>query len=233
MITVHVLAYNESKLIQFFIDHYRSRFKNCEIVVFDNQSTDDTKEIALRNSCKVIEYDTNNQINDMMYLQIKNNCWKQASTDWVLVCDIDELLDINEKQLKKEQEAYVTVIKPEAYHMVNLADDFCLDKIDLGIRDGRYDKCLLFNKKFINEINYLPGAHECRPIGRVKFQKRPYKLLHYKYINQEYIIDRYKMYTSRLSDVNIKYNMGSYYRNEEQSIREDFSEQRKKAVKII
>src|SRR3990167_11265325 len=100
MITVYTITYNESLLIQFMIDHYRSRFPDCRIVVYDNISTDDTVKIALANGCEVIPYDTNGQIQDSHYIQIKNNCWKDAKTDWVLICDMDELLDINTAQLK-------------------------------------------------------------------------------------------------------------------------------------
>jgi len=32
MITVHTMAYNEEVLIQFMIDHYRSRFPKCHAV---------------------------------------------------------------------------------------------------------------------------------------------------------------------------------------------------------
>ena len=60
------------------------------------------KEIALANKCKVIQYNTNDQIDDNKYLEIKNNCWKKAKTDWVLVCDVDELLNITYSDLVRE-----------------------------------------------------------------------------------------------------------------------------------
>ena len=53
MITVYTMAYNEEVFLQYMIDHYRSKFPNCHIVVYDNQSTDRTIEIALRNNCEV------------------------------------------------------------------------------------------------------------------------------------------------------------------------------------
>ena len=104
MITVYTIAYNEELIMQFMIDHYRSRFPGCNIVVYDNMSTDNTTKIARANDCEVIQYDTNNQIQDRRYIEIKNNCWKNALTEWVLICDMDELLDINAEQLKKEEE---------------------------------------------------------------------------------------------------------------------------------
>jgi hypothetical protein len=80
MITIYTIAYNEEIFIQFMIDHYRSRFPNCHIVVYDNESTDNTVAIAKANNCEVITYCTNNQIQDRKYLEIKNNCWKKSKT---------------------------------------------------------------------------------------------------------------------------------------------------------
>ena len=93
-ITIYTIAYNESILIKFMIEHYRSRFPNCHIIVYDNYSTDNTVEIASALGCEIRYFDTNNQIFDNKYLELKNNFWRDAQTDWVLVCDVDELLNI-------------------------------------------------------------------------------------------------------------------------------------------
>ena len=98
MVTIYNISFNEEVILQKFIDHYKYQFPNCEIVIYDNQSTDKTKEIAIKNGCKVLEYDSNNQIRDDLYLEIKNNCWKKASTDWVLIVDTDEFIYISEEQ---------------------------------------------------------------------------------------------------------------------------------------
>ena len=49
MITIFTIAYNESVLMKFMIDHYRSKFPNCRIVVYDNMSTDGCDKIASYN----------------------------------------------------------------------------------------------------------------------------------------------------------------------------------------
>src|SRR5574338_784266 len=113
MITVHVIAYNEEKFFPFMIKHYRERFPNCHIVLYDNYSTDHTVDIAKYHNVEVQYMDTNNTINDLKYLEVKNHCWKSAKTDWVLVCDMDELLDISENDLKYEESIGHTVIKGE------------------------------------------------------------------------------------------------------------------------
>jgi glycosyltransferase involved in cell wall biosynthesis len=233
MITVYTIAFNEEVFIQFMIDHYRSRFKDCNIVVYDNESTDKTREIALNNNCQVISYSTGDKISDSKYLQIKNNCWKQAETDWVLVCDMDELLDLNEKDLVKEESLKTSIIRSEAYNMVNMNDDYDLANIKHGSRCSPYDKYYCFNKTMISEIRYEPGCHNAKPIGNIKLSQDCYKLYHYKCINPDFQVARYKLYESRLSEENKKNRWGEHYLNAEEQIRNGFPLWRNAAVKII
>ena len=144
---LYALAYNEEVLIEKFILHYRDRFPNCAITIYDNQSTDRTKEIALSYGCQVMDHYTNNEIRDDLYLEIKNNCWKKANTSWVLIADADEFLDINQEQLQKED---CSIILSKGYNMVNLEDDLIFENIKFGIRAKQYDKYYLFNKSKIN-----------------------------------------------------------------------------------
>ncbi len=76
MITIYTMAYNEDVFLQYMINHYRSRFSNCHIVLFDNESTDNTRQIALDNNCEVKDFKTNNTIDDLKIQHLKNNCWK-------------------------------------------------------------------------------------------------------------------------------------------------------------
>lgn len=204
------------------IDHYRKRFPNCHIVVYDNESTDQTITIAKNNNCEIISYNTNNQISDSKYLEIKNNCWKSAKTDWVLVCDVDELLNITEDQLKEEDNSGITIIKSEAYNMINMYDNFDLVNIKHGSRCSPYDKSYLFKKSVISEIRYSPGCHSCSPLGIVRFGKQPYKLYHYKCINPDFHAARYKDYAGRLSAENIRNGWGSHYSQDEQAIKNGY-----------
>ncbi len=232
MLTVYTIAFNEEVLIQFMIDHYRERFANCHIVIYDNESNDNTVAIAKANNCEVITYSTNNQISDRKYLEIKNNCWKSAKTDWVLVCDIDELLDFTKEDLAREESAGTNILRSEAYNMINMEDNFNLAEIKYGSRCPPYDKSFCFNKKIITEINYNPGCHGCTPVGAVKYSRGVYKLYHYKCINPEYQIARYKMYEQRLSDENRKHGWGGHYIKAGEDIKNGFPSWRADAIKI-
>lgn len=232
MITIYSIVYNEEIILKHFIDHYRSRFSNCRIVLYDNISSDNTRIIAKENNCEVYDFETNGQINEFEYLKIKNNCWKSANTDWVLVCDADEFLDINKKQLVREASRGTSIIKPLGYNMVNMNDDLNIDRMEYGVRSEPYDKCVLFNKKLLNEINYAVGCHTCAPTGKVRFNKESYNLYHYKYINKDYLVQRYNIFSARLSQVNLKYGMGYQYNFGKEKIIKDFDDIRAAAIKL-
>lgn len=227
------MAYNEELLLQFMIDHYRSRFPDCHIVVNDNESTDRTKEIALSNNCEVLTYSTNSLVDDIKLRDLKNNCWRSAKTDWVLVCDVDELLDINEKDLENEDQLGSTIIKSEGYTMVNMEDNYDFINIKHGIRDTQYDKFFLFNKKKVLNINYECGAHQANPSGLIKFSNTAYKLYHWRFIHPDLTIIRNKMTAPRLSTINLKTGMGAYVLESEETSRIAFEDIRKRVKKIL
>jgi glycosyltransferase involved in cell wall biosynthesis len=215
------------------LNHYKSRFPECNFVLYDNYSTDKTNEIAKNNGCEIIMYDTNNQVDDQKLTHLKNNCWKNAKTDWVLVCDVDELLEINADNLKKEEEKNVTIINSIAYNMVNMEDNFDFANIKYGSRCPPYDKRLLFNKKFIQEINYCPGGHMCSPIGVAKYSDSEYTLYHHNGYNIEYLIFRHLETAKRLSALNKRNGWGFQYLDPPEKKREMMLGARGYVTKII
>lgn len=228
-LTIYTICFNEQFILPFFIKWYRDRFPNCKIIIYDNYSTDNTVKIALENNCEVRQYDTGGKLSDSKYLEIKNNCWKDANTDWVIVCDADEFLEIKPEDLNTDQ----TLYKSKGYNMCNVENlDNVLD-IKHGIEAVQYDKVICFNKLYIKEINYTPGCHSCNPKGDVIYTPKRPKLLHMKFINEDLLVDKYKLYASRLSDENIKNSWGYHYSSKEQEIRESFKNHLKLAKEII
>ena len=116
MITIYTITYNEQFILPHFIKWYRDKFPDCRIVIYDNESTDNTVGIAYENNCEVVFYSTNNKLTDSKYLEIKNNCWKDANTDWVVVCDADEFLEVDKNMLNTDQ----TIYKSKGYNMCNV-----------------------------------------------------------------------------------------------------------------
>lgn len=236
MITIFTISFNEELMMPYFIKHYRKMFPDCRIVVYDNESEDRTVEIV--NSypnTEVRTYSTGGKLNDQIYLEIKNNCWKDAETDWVLVCDVDEHLYIISGHIIYEDSVRVSVIKGKAYNMVGFfehEEDVKINEIDYGVRAESYDKYYLFNRKKIKEIFYGPGCHSASPQGRVKYSSESYILRHYKYIHPDYMVRRHKLFASRLSEINLKRGYGSHYLYSEEKIREEFNQARQQSHEI-
>lgn len=209
--TIYTITYNEEVFIQYFIDHYRSKFPGCDIVIYDNMSTDNTVKIANENNCNVISFDTNDKFMDSKHLQIKNNCWKNSKNQWALICDADELVQISLEELIEEDRLGSTIIKFEGYNMVNLEENNNFKNMTNGARAIQYDKNYLFNTKLLTDINYSPGCHSADPKGTIKYSDNVYKACHFKWLNKEYVINRYRLCADRLSEENKKNQWGYHY----------------------
>jgi len=234
MITIYTICYNEELMLPFFIRHYRKQFPDCKIVVYDNQSSDSSVSIAKAAGCEVITYDTGGKLDDAAYLQIKNNCWKEADdTDWVLVCDVDEHFTANNKTLSICDIYGYSIVKSEGWNMTNMADDLDIEAIEMGVRAPSYDKIYAFNKRKIKEVNYSPGCHGASPLGDVVVSTHPYICKHYKYINIDYMIDRHAMFAKRMSPNNRAKGYGAHYDYPPERIRQEFENARLNAQIVL
>lgn len=218
-VEVLVITFNEESLLPHFIQHYKTQF-NASIVVYDNQSTDKTTQIAKDLGCTVKTFDSKNQINDNHYLYIKNYLWKQSKSDWVIIVDCDEFLELD--FCIKE----FTIVGAHGYDIVGDVTS------RIGVFNPAYCKRTMLRPKAIHSINYSPGCHSCKPEGQI-FSSGPATLLHRKYLSEEYVYNRHLMYKERLSEVNKKYGWGIEYQSiTRESIKEKFESLRKNAILI-
>lgn len=219
-IEAFILCWNEEKLIQHTINHYKT-FCN-KITIIDNESTDNTLEIARKNNINIKQYNTNNKLQDSAYVYLKNNVWKQSTADFVVVCDMDEYLYHPDliNQLKEAKKNGVGVFQTEGYNMVTQSfpeDYFTLLTIQIktGVRATNFDKLIIFSPNIMEEMLYGPGAHTCNPLYKRNASRVTHpiklKLLHYKYLGIDYLIDKHAKYASRLSEYNKKNNFGGEY----------------------
>ena len=100
---VYILCYNEEVVLPHTIEHYRRNFSDCEFTIYDNKSTDESRNIAKDLSCNLIEWESNNEIDDYKYKDIKNACWKEQKEGWAIVIDMDEWLAVNDEILNLEE----------------------------------------------------------------------------------------------------------------------------------
>lgn len=232
MLTIYTIVFNEELMLPHFIRHYRKNFPGCRIIVYDNHSTDATVRIAYSAGCEVIPYDTNNQLDDMKYLEIKNHCWQGQKERWALIADCDELCQIDRPSLYYEESMNHTVISFQGYNMVNHENSTNVPEIFKAVKDEMYSKSYLFDTTKIKEINYSPGCHVSKPVGDVLKSKNIYSCYHYKYINADLMVSRYRRNAQRMAAYGRSKGMGSHYWKGESAIRSEFESMQKISVPI-
>lgn len=211
MTEAHIIAFNEAGTIALTIKHYQAFCSR--IVLWDNHSTDHTREIAKAMHCAVKTFGREGELSDRAYLDLKNSCWKKRHPgpdhrDWVIVVDADEIL--------KEPMFYPkdkTIFKTHgwnvySYQMPN--EDWM--EITTGHDDQNYAKTVIFNPSQITDINYHIGCHVSRPRGNVQWADEVLTLFHYRCVGgPERLVERHKLYRPRMSQENVQRKWGHHY----------------------
>lgn len=243
-VDVYVLCYNEERLIPFMLDYWATFATN--VYVLDNESTDNSIKLLKnenRFNVEIITYKTNNELNDLKYLELKNNIWKNSigKCDFVMVCDMDEALfspNIIE-ELTYMKHNNMTILFPKIYNMfsnnfpIYEPNKFLHEIVCNGIEYQSFGKRVLFDPNKITEINYQPGAHQCSPVGIINYYDRnKIFLLHYKFLSIQYVLDRYRMYHERMSDINKQYKWGFQYGEESHKTINYFNSEMEKIINV-
>lgn len=220
-IEVHTIAHQEAKLVPYVMRHYWW----ADVIAYTGHSTDGT-ELALRSlGAKTVFVDTHNQANDKIFIDVKNNCWKGSKADWVIVADFDELIYHRKNIVEKLSQTKATLIRPQKFEMYSdgfpTGDGQITDLVRTGV--GGSAKYHLFRPSEIREMNFLPGAHECRPVGNVIIDDYAHDVpgaipvsddsilcLHYRNLGKEYVRQRQAYTASRLSPLNKKMGWGLF-----------------------
>ena len=241
-VACYALAYNEEIILPQFIEHYK---KFCDkIVIYDNMSTDNTKQIALDSGCEVISWEApGGGLNDQCYLEIKQNCYKKDRDDydWVISVDADEFYTHKEgiHGLQKLLEDYtrqgITLPKVIGYNMVGVgSEDLNISNINLGVEDISYSKRCIFNPTL--NMSWAWGCHPqhgqelLNQVVGIKESKTSEVILHhYKYISLSYVLKRHQSYFSRLSSFNKERGLAVHYGYDEDVLRHEYNNLLRKA----
>jgi glycosyltransferase involved in cell wall biosynthesis len=185
MISIVIIASNSQKHIRKCLDSV----KEFEVVLYLNNSTDDTKKIAQNyKNVKIIDgyFDG--------YGKTKNRAISYASNDWVFVLDSDEVMS---DELREEIIKVIKNAKYVAYYVPRLNNFF-----GKWIKHGGlypdytirlFKKSLKFNNRNVHESIDYNGDK-----GYLKNH-----LLHYAYDNIEQFIDKQNRYSSMNKKFNI------------------------------
>lgn len=233
-VEAHIIAWNEAETIHLTIRHYK---QFCDrIIIYDNFSTDNTREIAESLECEIKPFGIAGVLDDREYTKLKNNCWKGSNADWVIIVDADEILDFSEdnfQRLARLRFEEYTLVKPKGWQVVS--QDVPIEfwgEVKTGFQYDQYSKLCCFNPKEVKEIDYVHGCHVAKPKGSVRIIEAG-TLFHYRKVGGvDRLLKRYALYKDRMSDWNIRWNAGEHYRREEQRLRKEWKEEWDKSVEF-
>lgn len=210
MIEAHIIAFNESETIHLTIKHYQ---KFCQrIVLWDNHSTDNTREISKSMGCVVKTFGFQGELSDRVYMELKNECWKKNHPgydhrNWVIVVDADEIL------ASPPPNTTATIFKTQGWNVFSYdmpKNDWL--EIDNGHIENNYSKSVIFNPREIREINYHIGCHVATPKGNVIWSSETLYLFHYRNVGgPQRLIERHGLYRPRMSGENLQRHWGHHY----------------------
>jgi glycosyltransferase involved in cell wall biosynthesis len=214
-IEIHIITYNEEVMLPVTIAHYKRMFTDPIIIVHDNESTDNTVQIAIDNGCQVIPFKTNG-LSDSAYTKIKSQAHLTANADWCLCVDCDEHCYVTDDDLVELESKGVNIVRFEGWDIfanVNSPSDI---KEFIGHRVSGYDKPTLVKTGVFSKYLLEPGAHNLQELKTVNgyavnMLENTYKLIHMKHWNLEFIINRQAEFGRRLSEENRKNGWGVQY----------------------
>jgi glycosyltransferase involved in cell wall biosynthesis len=241
IVNIFILCFNESILLQHTIKHYKTRFRNCKITIYDNESTDNSVEIAKSLDCNVISFNTKG-INDIrIKANISNNCWKDVTEGWIIMIDMDEWLMITEEDLIKEEQNGTTILSTIGYQMFGESKEIDLSDIDLhSINKGMFfpgeSKHLCFLREHIAEMNYSYGCHKCKPtgkqIGNIKYSSNKYINKHMCYLGLPFLTNKMIKRYERCAEMR-KIGRSTHYTDNINKINKDYNDVGTKSKIII
>jgi len=230
-IETYCLARNEEKMIPYLMRHYGQFSK---VILLESNSTDRTVEIAKSMGADVWSFQSKDEINDLWFLELKNNCWKESTADWVIIIDSDEFV-FHPNLVKVLEETKATIFEPRLFNMYSkkfpTTNKQIYNEIKYGVEDRR--KMNLFRPKEITEINYTAGCHSAKPEGNVILSDKDIKTLHMRFLSLEYVLQRNKESLRRLSELNKQMGWGFHLYHEETMCIREFERGLRDSVKVI
>lgn len=224
-VNIYIFCFNEEVLLPHTIEHYKKYLPNSNITIVDNMSNDNSINIAKKLGCNIIQFNTGDQMNNYVKQKYANNVWKKNKKGWVIVADMDEWLCVNEKDLINENYKGSTILKVKGVNMIGESillnlKDIDLHKINYGIDNKHESKSMCFNVKYIKDMNYDVGQHNCNPNGIIKYSNKIYLNKHMEYLGLNWILNKRKNRLLRRNKNHI--NLSSHYIKSPDEVKKEY-----------
>ena len=216
-VDLYTILRNEEKILPYYLRHY-SQFVD-KIFVFDDDSTDRTKEILSQNSKVTILKPEMHGIDDHYFRSLYATAFRTRSkgaADWVICVDADEIIyhpDILSILQKCKNEGF-SIIKCEGWTMFSDSfpqnGDQIYDEIKTGVPDVWQGKPVILSPEINIKFHY--GRHNVYLLeeGLRIAESTGIKLLHYRYLGDQYCEERHLNNTERLSEKNRRGKLGRH-----------------------
>ena len=254
----YTLMYNESEIIPYVVDywiHLHSQLDEFKVVVYDNNSTDNSVELLSKYPWIEIRHFQSDGHNDVIHQQLKQDCWKESKgrADWCCVCDFDEILWSKNNTLKEELEYAdkhnfnVIGMKWYAFAGDSLPSytegTFLHQQVKRGYEQyinhteqfKHLGKFILFNPNKIKEMHWSVGQH-------ILHRVIPYMNLYVtstvvtfhinKGFGEDYFVQKRQKMFKRLSQTNLRSGMGIEYGHPEEKIRQEYRQYQAQSIDI-
>lgn len=194
-IDVYSVMRNEIQILPYFLRHYET-FAD-RIFVWDDDSDDGTREVLDKHPKVVLLGLTEHGPNDHYWI---NKLWPQYKiisrgyADWCICVDADEFVYHPSilSHLEKYKDSNINQIKCAGYTMFSeslpMTDGQIYEEITYGVPDKWSTKTVVFNPEI--DILYGIGRHRCLP--KTLEVNYDFKLLHYRYLGFDYMVERCK-----------------------------------------
>jgi len=202
------IAYNEEILIPYWVRHYVT-FCDKVVVYVDVDTDDATTILAEAEGAEVRSYEGDG-LDDLAFVAFAEEHYPEARghADWVIWTDADEILyhpqiEQRLRELRRQKVNYPTVT---GYSMTADAVPTTLgqiyEEIQTGFHADAYSKVCVFDPDL--DLHWQTGKHAATVNGEVRPDdgSDPLRLLHYRWLGDDYFLDRNRRNYSRLNVVN-------------------------------
>ena len=193
----YTLVYNEAALIPYWVRHYRT-FCERVVVFVDAETDDDTLELAEREGAETLVYYGDGHLDDVAFVDFAQQEYKVArgEAEWVIWTDADEILyhPLLADRLDKYRSQGVNLPRTVGYSMMATQPPSgpgqIYEQIPRGFEAKAYAKVCVFDPEL--DVYWTAGKHDATVIGPAVRDdgSDPLKLLHYRWLGEEYFLKR-------------------------------------------
>lgn len=207
-------AWNEEKLIGYWVRHYRTF---CErVIVYIDQDTDDkTATHAIVEGAETV-YVSSVGLDDLAFVTFAQEryLWARGWAQWVCWTDADEIVYAPDMGVRLDalRAQGVTVPTVQGYSMVADAPPTgtgqIYEEITRGFSSSEYSKVCIFDPEL--DVQWTPGKHTATVRGNVVHDEGsdPLKLLHYRYLGEQWCRERHARNWARMPEVQRRASYG-------------------------